>query len=33
MVLMYYTAAFAVVMLIIGFWLFYRNQDKFILHI
>ncbi len=33
MVLMYYTAAFAVAMLLIGFWLFYRNQDKFILHI
>ncbi len=33
MVLMYYTSAFAVVMLIIGFWLFYRYQDKFILHI
>jgi len=33
MVLMYYTTAFAVVMLIIGFWMFYRNQDKFILHI
>ena len=33
MVLMYYTAAFAVVTVIVGFWLFYRNQDKFILHI
>ena len=33
MVLMYYTAGFAVVTLIVGFWLFYRNQDKFILHI
>ena len=33
MVLMYYTAGFAVVTVIVGFWLFYRNQDKFILHI
>ncbi|MBQ4207241.1 MAG: ABC transporter permease [Clostridia bacterium] len=33
MVLMYYTSIFAVVMLVVGFWLFYRYQDKFILHI
>ena len=33
MKLMYYTAAFAVATVIIGFWLFYRNQDKFILYI
>ena len=31
--LMYYAAAFAVVTVIVGFWLFYRNQDKFILYI
>ena len=32
-VLMYYSIIFAFLMLIIGIWMFYKNQDKFILHI
>ena len=31
--LIYYCAGFAVLSVVVGFWLFYRNQDKFILYI
>ena len=31
--LMYYSLAFSVLTVIIGFFLFYKYQDKFILHI